>query len=347
MTGPDRDGPGIPGITVYGCEPDEADAFAEMGPRLGVVPTIVADAVSAAGVVAIPGDRCISVDHRSAVSRPTLRALARAGVEHLSTRSIGLDHIDLEAAGAVGITVENVVYDPDGVADHTLMLILMAVRDARRAIRAADRHDFRLDPVRSRDLCAMTVGVVGVGRVGRAVIRRLQGFGCRVLAHNGDRPVTAAATIVPLAELLAESDVVTLHLPLDAGTHHLIGREQIATMRPDALLVNTGRGALVDTEALVTAIEDGRLGGAGLDVIEGEEGIFYADRRTRPFDHPHLRRLERLPHTVVTPHSAFHTRRNLDDTVERTLVSCLAYERNRTHGQAQDRDRLRRSIGGT
>jgi D-specific alpha-keto acid dehydrogenase len=333
------------GITVYGCEPDEADLFHEWSPRFGVVPTITGDAVSEAGVISVPGNRCISVGHKSEISRATLRALAEVGVEYVSARSIGLDHIDMRAAEDLGITVENVVYAPDGVADYTLMLILMAIRNAREIVTSADRHDFRLSSLRGRDLRDMTVGVVGVGNIGKAVIKRLQGFGCRVLACNDNRTAAAAADFVSLDELLRESDVVTLHVPLDADTHHFVGRTQLETMKQGAFLVNTGRGALVDTEALIGALEDGKLGGTALDVLEGEDGIFYFDRTTTPIDNQLLLRLQRLTNAIVTPHTAFYTGRALRDSVEATLMNCLNFERNRTGEEAQDRGAVRRVLG--
>jgi D-specific alpha-keto acid dehydrogenase len=334
------------GITVVGCEPDEADTFTELGPRFGVLPTIASAVVSDTSVIAAPGNRCISVGHKSEISRQVLRGLKEAGVQYVSTRSIGVDHIDLDAATDLGITVENVVYAPDGVADYTLMLILMAIRGARDVVTAAERRDFRLRPVRGRDLCDMTVGVVGLGRVGEAVVRRLHGFGCRVLALASDNTREAAADLVSLHELLRDSDVVTLHVPLNADTHHFIGRQQIETMKQGAFLINTGRGALVDTAALIVALEGGQLGGAALDVLEGEEGIFYSDCTTTPIDNQFLLRLQALPNVIVTPHTAYYTERALYDTVERTLVNCLNFERKRTSGEAQDRDLVRGLLGG-
>lgn len=349
------------GLTVYGCERDEAVLFRELSPRYGIVPAITPAAPSAADVVAVPGNRCVSVGHKAEVTGPTLRALRDAGVEHLSTRSIGLDHIDLEAAARLGIAVDNVGYAPDGVADYTVMLILMAIRNATEIVAAAARHDFRLSPVRGRDLRDLTVGVVGLGAIGRAVVQRLDGFGCRVLATSrrplpaagragssrSRRPAAAAPVeLVMLDELLRASDVVTLHLPLDAATHHVIGPAQLATMKADAVLVNTGRGALVDTAALVTALEGGRLGGAALDVLEGEDGIFYSDHSSNPVDHEHLVRLQALPNVIVTPHTAYYTERALTDTVERTLLHCLDFERNRTHAETEDRDLVRGLLGG-
>jgi D-specific alpha-keto acid dehydrogenase len=268
------------------------------------------------------------VGHKSEISAPTLRALQDAGVEYISTRSIGFDHIDLRAADNLGITVENVVYAPDGVADYTLMLILMAVRNVTGIVSSAEKRDFRLSSSRGKDLRDLTVGVVGVGRIGNAVIRRLQGFGCRVLASS-NRRTESAAEFVSLDELLLESDIVTLHLPLNADTHHVIGRKRIAMMKQGAFLVNTGRGALVDTGALVVALESGRLGGAALDVLEGEEGLFYVDCTTRQIDNHFLLRLEQLPNAIVTPHTAYYTERALYDTVERTFLNCLSFERNR------------------
>jgi D-specific alpha-keto acid dehydrogenase len=334
------------GITVYGCEQDEADMFGELAPLFGFMPTLVGAPVSATSVVSVPRNRCISVGHKDEISARELRALKDAGAAYVCTRSIGLDHIDLPAAERLGIAVDNVVYAADGVAEFTLMLMLMAIRNAKEIVSSAERHDFRLPPVRGRDLSDMTVGVVGVGHIGTAVIRRLQGFGCRVLAHNDGRKAAAEADFVSLPELLAESDVVTLHVPLNAATHHLVGREQIDAMKPGALLVNTGRGALVDTDALIAALESGRLGGAALDVLEGEDGLFYFDCTKRPVDNGFLLRLQALPNAIVTPHTAYYTRRALRDTVEKTLTNCLNFERSQANGETKSRDLVRGLLGG-
>jgi D-specific alpha-keto acid dehydrogenase len=317
------------GITVYGCGPDEAALFRERAPRLGGVPTITEAPVSGDTIGLAHGNRCISVGHRAPVASSALLALGRAGVSYISTRSVGCDHIDVRFAERIGIRVETVAYSPDSVADYTLMLMLMAVRHATSVVRRAAVHDYRLHDERGRELRDLTVGVIGTGRIGGAVIDRLQGFGCRVLAH--DRCPGTAADNVPLGELLHRCDVVTLHTPLTADTHHLLDRARIAEMKRGAFVVNTGRGALLDTEALVAALESGRLGGAALDVLEGEEGIFYADCRGRPIESRSLLRLQALPNVLVSPHTAYYTDRALSDMVEHTLVNCLRFTRENGH----------------
>src|SRR3954471_22141641 len=267
------------GITIYGCGHDEAALFREIAPRLGVVPTITGAAVSEGNIGLALGNRCISIGHKTQVTNATLLALSESGVAYISTRSVGYNHIDVEYAESVGISVETVAYSPDSVADYTLMLMLMAVRHAKSVIRRADVHDYRLNELRGRELRDLTVGVIGTGRIGGAVIHRLRGFGCRTLAYDS-RPATFA-DYVSLDALLEQSDIVTLHTPLTADTHHLLDRRRIERMKRGAVIVNTGRGALLDTEALVSALERCGLGGAALDVLEGEEGIFYTDCRRR------------------------------------------------------------------
>jgi D-specific alpha-keto acid dehydrogenase len=320
----------VVGITIYGCGQDEAVVFRDLAPRFGVRPIITAAAVSEANIELAAGNRCISVGHKTPVADATLLALGRAGVEYISTRSVGYDHINVEYARSLGVTVGNVAYSPDSVADYTLMLILMAVRDAKSIVRRADAHDYRLSEARGKELRDLTVGVVGTGRIGAAVIDRLRGFGGRTLAYD-NRP-GAAADYVPLDELLRRSDIVTLHTPLNADTRHLLDRERIARMKRGAFVVNTGRGPLIDTAALVPALEDGRLGGAALDVLEGEEGIFYADCRNKPIRNEWLLRLQRLPNVVISPHTAYYTDHALSDTVENSLLNCLNFESGQRHG---------------
>src|SRR3977135_116860 len=324
--------PAVPtmGITVYGCGQDEAALFRDMAPGLGVVPTIAEAAVSEGNIGLALGSRCISIGHKTQVTNATLLALSEAGVTYISTRSVGYNHIDVNYAERVGISVETVAYSPDSVADYTLMLMLMAVRHANSVIRRAAVHDYRLNDIRGKELRDLTIGVIGTGRIGAAVMNRLRGFGCRMRAH--DRRPKTAAEYLPLDELLQQSDVVTLHTPLNAETHHLLDRRRIEQMKHGAFIINTGRGSLLDTEALVRALESGKVGGAALDVLEGEEGIFYADCRSKPLEDTPFLRLHQLPNVLISPHTAYYTDHALRDTVENSITNCLKFERRDQHG---------------
>ncbi|OXM48606.1 VanH-AOV family D-lactate dehydrogenase [Amycolatopsis alba] len=312
------------GITIYGCGQDEAALFREMAPRFGITPTFAEEPVSEANIELVSGNRCISVGHKTPITNSILLALAEAGVEYISTRSIGFNHIDVNYAESVGITVGNVAYSPDSVADFTLMLMLMAVRDAKSILRRTEVHDYRLNEVRGKELRDLTVGVVGTGRIGVAVLDRLRGFGCRVLAY--DTFLAAPADYVPLDELLQQSDIVSLHVPLNTDTYHLLDRQAIGQMKHGAYIINTGRGPLIETEALISALESGKLGGAALDVLEGEEGIFYADCRNKTIESKTLLRLEKLSNVIVSPHTAYYTDHALSDTVENSIINCLQFE---------------------
>ena len=303
--------------------------FREMAPRFGVMPTITEAAVSEANIELALGNRCISVGHKTQVTNSTLLALSQLGVTYVSTRSIGYNHINVKYAERVGISVGNITYSPDSVADYTLMLMLMAVRNAKSIIRRADIHDYRLN-VRGKELRDLTIGVIGTGRIGAAVVDRLRGFGCRILAY-GRRPENAA-DYVSLDKLLQLSDIVTLHTPLNADTHHLLNRQRIEQMKHGAFIINTGRGSLLDTEALIPALESGRLGGAALDVLEGEEGIFYADCRNKPIEGRPLLRLQELPNALISPHTAYYTDHALSDMVKNSIINCLEFERRNQHG---------------
>jgi D-specific alpha-keto acid dehydrogenase len=312
------------GITVYGCGHDESALFREKSAHFGVTLTVTEAPLSDVNVALAQGNRCVSVSHKSQIAPPTLGALRDAGVVYISTRSAGYNHIDVEYARSVGVAVENVAYSPDSVADYTLMLMLMGVRHVKYTLSRGQAHDYRLNEARGRELRDLTVGVIGTGRIGAAVLERLRGFNCRVVAH--DRCPKVNAEYVSLQELLQQSDVVTIHTPLNAETHHLLDHGRIEQMRAGALIVNTARGSLLDTEALLSGLERGHLGGAALDVLEGEEGVFYADHRAGSIRNELLLRLQRLPNVLITPHTAYYTDHALSDIVENTLANCLRFE---------------------
>lgn len=312
------------GITVYGCENDEADVFRKISPNFGIVPTILESPVSSCGMIMNCGNRCVCVDHKTKVSESNLITLKKAGVKYISTRSVGIDHIDTEAAMRMGITIGNVAYSPNGVADYTIMLLLMILRNAKSIVTSVKNFDFRLNSIRGKELRDMTVGVIGNGHIGKAVIERLHGFGCRILTYDK----IVKENYVPLHELFEKSDIITLHMPLNAETHHIIGRNELGMLKQGAFLVNTGRGALVDTNELIKSLDSGKLGGVALDVLEGEEGLFYSDCSKKIIDNKFLLKLQKMPNVIITPHTAYYTERALYETIEKTILNCIEFERD-------------------
>lgn len=263
------------------------------------------------------------------MSRELLAAYRELGVRGLATRSIGYDHIDLAAARELGIRVGHAAYPPDGVADYAVMLMLMALRRLKLVMRGAQAQDFTLTGKIGRSLGTCTVGVVGTGAIGTAVVRRLQGFGCRVLAYDVAEKdeLSGLASYVSLPELLAASDVVTLHAPGLPENHHMVGTKELGLMRPGAVLVNTARGSLVDTAALVSALESGQLGGAALDTIEHEENLCYLDRSRDALPNRDRAILSALPNVIVSPHMAFYTEEDVEGMVRSNVEALLAFAR--------------------
>lgn len=249
------------------------------------------------------------------------------GIRGIATRSIGYEHIEVNRARALGIRVAHAAYPPEGVADYAIMLMLMALRKVKLVCRHAAAQDFTLRGKLGRSLGSCTVGVVGTGAIGSCVIRQLGGFGCRVLAYD---PVprddlAGLAEYVGLDELLAESDVVTPHAPGLPENRHMIGAAELARMREGAVLVNAARGSLVDTGALLDALESGHVGGAALDTIEHEEGLCYLDRSRDALPNRDRAALMALPNVVVTPHMAFYTAEDVEGMVRSNVEALLAF----------------------
>ena len=203
------------------------------------------------------------------------------------------------------------------------MAMLMCLRNMKLIMRRFDAGDFGLEGVRGRELGRCTVGVVGTGRIGAWVVHLLKPFGCRVLANDvRENPeVQGLAEYVSRGELFRQSDIITFHTPAVPDTFHLVNRDTLASMKPGVILINMSRGTVVDTEALIEALESGRVGAAALDVLENETAIYYRDFKGRPVPHREMNTLASMPNVLLTPHTAFFTREAVADMVEYSLQS--------------------------
>lgn len=243
------------------------------------------------------------------IDRSIISALKQSGVKAIATRSIGLDHVDLDACRELGLGVSHTMYEPNSVASYTVMMILMSLRRMPQIMARAAVQDYSLEGKLGRELSHLTVGVVGTGSIGGMVIDQLSGFGCTILGYDPypRQSVAAKATYVELPELLQRSDVITLHAPLTPENHHMIDAAALARMKDDAVLVNTGRGGLIDTAALIETLEAGRLQNVALDVLEHEDGLYYNNRMGDVINNRDLAILRSFPNVLLTPHAAFYT----------------------------------------
>lgn len=265
---------------------------------------------------------------------PALGTLKRIGVGLVALRCAGTNHVDLEAASWCGLRVVRVPsYSPESVAEHAFALLLALARSIPRAHARVRDGNFSLEGLVGFELHGRTFGIVGAGRIGRSAGRIARGFGMKLVAYDLAPNLAWAeelgARFVTLEELLAGSDVVSLHLPLTPATHHLLDAQALARLRPGAVLLNTGRGALIDTLALIEALKQGHLRGVGLDVYEQEEGVFFQDLSGHPLQDDVLARLLSFPNVLVTSHQGFLTEEALRAIARTTLKSARDFEKGK------------------
>lgn len=258
-----------------------------------------------------------------------LDAFHAEGVKNLATRTIGYEHIDIGHAYELGMRVANAPYPPEGVANYAIMLLLMAQRKVKLLARQALAQDFGLHGKLGKDISTSTVGVIGTGRIGTTVVKHLAGFGCRLLAYDPypNPEVAKLATYVDLDALYAESDAITLHAPGLPENRHMIDAAAFSKMKRGVTIVNAARGMLIDTQALVEAVESGQVGAAALDTIEHEEDLYYLDRSRDVLPNRDRSVLMAFPNVIVSPHMAFYTAEDVEAMMRNAVSALLAFER--------------------
>lgn len=316
-------------ITLFSSKPYDRDSFTAANSH-GLELHFLDARLDAETAALADGGEVVCAFVNDDLSAPVLERLAAGGNRLIALRSAGYNHVDLAAAARLGLPVVRVpAYSPHAVAEHAVALILALNRRIHRAFNRTREGDFSLHGLTGFDLQGKTVGVIGTGQIGAVFARIMQGFGCRVLLcdpHPDPSLSAAGARYVTLDALLAESDILSLHCPLTAATRHLIDRHSLARMKPGAMLINTGRGALVDTPALIDALKSGQLGYLGLDVYEEEADLFFEDRSDQPLQDDVLARLLTFPNVIVTAHQAFLTREALAAIAGTTLDNVLAWQ---------------------
>lgn len=303
---------------------DEAQFFEKFGAQYNVEIVPIRETPTVENARLAQGCEGVSVI-TTPITEDIIKVFQEVGVKHISTRTIGYDHVDLEAAGKYGLAVSNVTYSTGSVADYTVMLILMALRRMKSIIKRAEGMDYSLNGSIGKEIGDLTVGVVGTGKIGTHVIRNLSGFGCKILAYDPyeNEEAKKYAAYASLEELFKTSDVITFHTPATKSSFHMVNKDTLATMKEGVILVNTARGSIIDTPAFLDAVESGKVGAAALDVIENELGIFYGDYKYQVVGHREMSILKDLPNVLMLPHMAFYTENAVSDMVEHSICHII------------------------
>jgi D-lactate dehydrogenase len=274
---------------------------------------------------------CVFVNDQ--LDRLTLEKIANQGTKLIALRCAGFNNIDLKASAELKLTIVRVpAYSPYAVAEHTIALIMSLNRKIYRAYNRVREGNFSLEGLLGFDLHNCTVGIIGTGRIGRIVGQILLGFGCKIIAYDQyPNPEFASQgfTYVSFTELISLADIITLHCPLTPQTHHLINAAALANMKSGVMLINTSRGGLIDTQAVIKALKSGKIGSLALDVYEQEEDLFFEDLSNEVIQDDLFQRLLTFPNVLITGHQAFFTQNALENIAETTLANIHDFEQGK------------------
>lgn len=258
-----------------------------------------------------------------------LKQFHQIGIKYIATRSIGYEHFDLEKAKELGIKISNVSYSTDSVANYAIMMMLMCCRKAKYLLQASAIQDYSLTDKIGKEISNCTVGIVGTGKIGATVIKHLAGFGCRILAYDiyQNEELKNQVTYVEKEELFREADIISLHVPATKSNYHFINQESIRKMKDGVIIVNTARGALIDSSDLICGLESHKIAAAALDVIEEEFGLYYYNLSGKTLANRNLAILKSYPNVIVTGHTAFYTDQAISDMVEISIKGNVLFDK--------------------
>lgn len=311
-------------IFVYSHRKDETEYFKKFSKKYNVEIKLCKYAPTMENAELAKGFQCISIVTTN-INDELVEKFHKLGIKYISTRTIGYDHIDIRKAKELGIRVGNVTYSPNSVTDYTIMMMLMSIRKMKAIIERSNVQDYSLKGIMGKDIQSLTVGIVGTGKIGQTVIKHLRGFECKLIAYDlyENESIKEFAEYVSLEKLFKESDIISLHVPATNDNYHLINEESIKLMKNGVFIINTARGCLIDTKALIDSIEQKKIAGAALDVIENESNLYYKDLKYEILDNRELAILKSYPNVIISPHTAFYTEQAVSDMVQNSILSCI------------------------
>ena len=320
---------------AYSIKPFEKEYLAKANSKKHDI-TLISNALGPDTAIYAQGKDAVIVFTNDDVSAGVIEQLAGFGVKFIVTRSAGTDHIDQAAAAAKGIKIANVPsYSPQAIAEHAVGMAFALNRQMIKADQHSHEFDFRNDELIGFNFSGKTVGIIGLGQTGRAVAAIYNGMGCRVIGYDVQTPQDLQhVDQVSLEELLTTADIISLHIPLTKQTHHFINRETLKMMKPGVMLINTSRGLLVDTSAVLEALKNRKVGYLGLDVYEFEKGLFFEDHQHDQIKDELLVKLMSHPNVLVTPHQAYLTREALQEIADLTIKNLDLWQSDKCAGKA-------------
>lgn len=303
-------------LYVYAAEPDEIPYFDAFSAKYGIEYDYTEEYPSPENLSWCKGYDAISII-TNLMGKDELDRLYSYGIKYLITRSIGYEHINVRYAHQLGMRTAHVTYSPNAVANYTIMMMLIACRKLPFIMRKNARQDFTLPGNLGKELSLSTVGVIGTGNIGSAVVRHLSGFGCKILMSDPypKEELKQYGEYTDIETLYQNADIITLHVPASADTHHMISDAELVKMKDGVILVNAARGSLIDTEAMIRALENGKIGFAALDTIENEEGLYYLDHSGDILKNHDRSILMAFPNVFLSPHMAYYTEEAVSDRV--------------------------------
>jgi len=322
-------------VVAYSIKPFEKEFLVRANQKKHDI-TLISNPLSLETVAFAEGKDAVVVFTHDDVSAKVVDRLADLGVKYIATRSVGTDHIDAAAAELKSIKLANVPsYSPRAIAEHTVALALALNRKIIQACKQSHNFDFRLDELIGFNLYDKTVGIIGLGNTGLATAAIFNGFGCKVIGYDMKEPENPDnIALSSLDKLLSESDIITLHIPLTSETKYIINKASINLMKDNVMIINTSRGALINTEDILKAIENGKVGYLGLDVYEFEKGLFFEDHEQDQQKDILLKKLMEHPNVLVTPHQAFLTTESLQQIANQTITNLDLWQEEKCVGDA-------------
>lgn len=323
-------------VTIFSSKPYDEKFLRESNQAFEHELIFIENRLTPETVILAQGSPAVCAFVNDEVDAKTLEKLAAGGTRWIALRCAGFNNVDLVAAKLLGFQIARVpAYSPYAVAEHAVALLLCLNRHIHKAYNRVREGNFSIDGLIGADVHGKTVGVIGTGIIGGIFARIMTGFGCEVLAYDvmpNPDCVNMGVRYVELEELFKHSHAISLHCPLMPQTHHLVGEESLAKMRDGVFIVNTSRGALIDTEAAIAAIKSGKIGGLALDVYEEESALFFEDLSFRIIQDDVFMRLTTFPNVLVTGHQAFFTREAMENIAKTTLGNLADFEAGRDCG---------------